>query len=54
MNPFSDLIDKNYLFNITTGKAAHKETAAFLLNVKETGRKAQDQYIEDCVKDSSR
>ena len=33
MNPFSGLIDKNYRFNIATGKAAQEETATFLLDV---------------------
>ena len=43
-----------YLFNIATGKAAHRETATILLDAMETGRKARDQFIEDCVKDSGR
>ena len=51
MNPFSGLIDKNYLFSIATGKAAHEETAKFLLDVMEAGKKARDQFVEDCVKD---
>ena len=54
MNPFLGLIDKNYLFNIATGKAAHEETATLLLDVMETGRKARDQFIENCVKNSGR
>ena len=54
MNPFSGLIDKNDLFNIATGKAAHEETATFLLDVMETGRKTRDLFIKDCVKDSGR
>ena len=54
MNPFSGLIDKNYLSNITTGKAAHEETATFLLYIMKIGRKGRDQFIDDCVKDSSR
>ena len=54
MNPFSGLIDKNYLFDIATGKAAHEETTTFLLDVMETERKARDQFIDDCVKDSGR
>ena len=54
MNLFSGLTDENYLFNIATGKAAHEETATFLLDVMETGRKERDQFIEDCVKDSVR
>ena len=40
-NPYSDLIDKNYPFNTATGKADHEETAIFLLDIMETGRKAQ-------------
>ena len=52
MNTFSDLIDKNYLSNITTSKAAHEETATFLLYIMEIGRKGRDQFIDDCVKDS--
>ena len=54
MNPFSGLIDKNYLFNIVTGKATQKKTATFLLDIMETGRKTRDQVIEDSVKDSGR
>ena len=41
MNTFSDLIDKNYLSNITTSKAAHEETATFLLYIMEIGRKGR-------------
>ncbi|CAG4948752.1 unnamed protein product [Parnassius apollo] len=37
MNPFDDTIDKDTLFNISTGKAASKEVADFLLNVKTVG-----------------
>ena len=46
-NPYSDLIDKNFLFNTAIGKADHEETAIFLLDKMETGRKAQSQLIED-------
>ncbi|CAG4986066.1 unnamed protein product [Colias eurytheme] len=34
MNPFDDAFDKGTLFNISTGKAASKEVADFLVNVK--------------------
>ena len=54
MNPFSGLIDKNYRFNIATGKATQEETATFLLDVMKTGRKAREKFIEDCVEDSGR
>ena len=53
-NPFSGLVDKNYLFSIVTGKADLRETAIFLLDVMENGGKAKDQFIEDSVKDSVR
>ena len=53
VNPVSGLIDKNYLSNITTGQATQEETATFLLDINETERKVRDQFIEDCVKDSS-
>ena len=52
-NPYSGLIDKNFLFNTAIGKADHEETAIFLLDKMETGRKAQSQLIEDSFKDSS-
>ena len=29
VNSYSGLIDKDYLFNIATGKVAHEETATF-------------------------
>ena len=32
MNPFSAMVDKENLFNISTGKAASEETTDFLLN----------------------
>ena len=34
MNPFSNDINKDYLFNISTGKATSVETANYLINVK--------------------
>ena len=51
MNPFSGLIDKNYLSNIATGKAAHEKTATFLLYITKIGRKERHQFIDECVKD---
>ena len=36
------------------GKVSQEETATFLLDVMETGKKVKDQFIEDCVKDSGR
>jgi hypothetical protein len=48
-NPFSD--ENEPLFNISTGKAASNETQKFLLNVREIGEKAMNDYIERCHED---
>ena len=37
MNPFSESIDKESLFNIGSGKAASTQTATFLLSTVEKG-----------------
>ncbi|CAH0687786.1 unnamed protein product [Spodoptera exigua] len=48
MNPFDDTIDKDILFNISTGKATSKEVADFLLNVKTAGYQQKLNFISEC------
>lgn len=48
MNPFDDTIDKDTLFNISTGKAASKEVTDFLLNVKTAGSQQKLNFISEC------
>lgn len=48
MNPFHDTIDKNQLFNISSGKASSQEVADFLLNVKAAGNQQKLNFISDC------
>ena len=47
MNPFSSTIDKDHLFNISTGKAANDETSDYLLNVESIGSRSKDIFIGD-------
>lgn len=54
LNPFDELINRNELFNLSTGKAATPDTADFLLNIKSVGAKQRDKFIEECAVDSSR
>lgn len=48
MNPFDDTIDKNNLFNISTGKAASAEVGEFLLTVKAIGNDQKLNFITEC------
>ena len=48
MNPFDDAIDKNILFNISTGKAASHDVTNFLLNVKSVGNHQKIDFITQC------
>ncbi|XP_057306368.1 uncharacterized protein LOC130644684 [Hydractinia symbiolongicarpus] len=54
MNPFNDAIEKQYLFNIASGKAASPDTTKFLLNIVSVGSKARDKFIDECSKDPAR
>ena len=54
VNPFSPHVQKEFLFNITTGKSASAETTASLLNISSTGVSAQNDFIDECVADPSR
>ena len=54
MNPYSTTIEKDHLFNLATGKAADVEIEYFLLEVSEIGRRARDEFIQECINDSSR
>ena len=53
MNPFSSEIDKDHLFNISTGKAAKEETSTFLLDIGSIGRKKRESFIQACCDDPS-
>ena len=54
MNPFSNELDKENLYNIGTGKAASERTERFLLNIEEIGKREQEKFIKECFDDPSR
>ena len=53
MNPFSENIPKEYLYNIGSGKAISQETTNFLLTCKQIGSNAKN-FIEGCIADNKR
>lgn len=53
-NPFAVQVDKDFLFNITTGKAASESAKSFLLNFLEIGQKKREEFISECVTDPTR
>lgn len=48
INPFSSSIDKNQLYNISTGQATTPEIANSLLNAVSAGMFLRDQFITEC------
>ena len=54
MNPFSNDTNKDYLFNISTGKATSVDTANYLLNVKNTVDADRDAFIQQCCENPNR
>lgn len=44
INPFSSTLDKQNLYNISSGQAAAENVAEYLLNVKENG-KNNEKYL---------
>ena len=54
MDPFSNEINKEVLFNIATGKAAPKEIEDFLLNIETIGSIARDKFVNECKEDPKR
>ena len=54
MNPFSDEINQEHLFNIASGKAASPDTTSFLLDIIRIGTETREKFIEECVEDTSR
>ncbi|XP_018358131.1 PREDICTED: uncharacterized protein LOC108757918 isoform X2 [Trachymyrmex cornetzi] len=54
INPFSPSIDKNQLYNISTGQATTPEVANSLLNAVSSGTFLRDQFITECNINSER
>lgn len=54
INPFNCEINKECLFNISTGKSASDKTKEFLLNIVSIGDTRRNNFITDCATDKSR
>ena len=54
LNPFSEELQKDRLFNLTTGKAASPEVQEFLLSVNERGNEQHQKFRSECLHDPSR
>lgn len=54
MNPFSENLDQNILFNMSTGKAASSHVSDFLLNCKTLGHKQKLRFFSECSEDPTR
>ncbi|CAG4994332.1 unnamed protein product [Parnassius apollo] len=54
MNPFSENVDKDRLFNLSTGKAASSNVTDYLLNVKSLGQEQKLKFFSECSEDSTR
>ena len=54
MDPFSADLDKNELFNISSGRAVTHEISASLLKVREIGETARLGFIKECNEDPSK
>lgn len=47
-------LNKNTLFNISTGQEAKSETAKYLLGVEKFGKKLKNEFIDECTEDMYR
>ena len=54
MDPFSADLDKNELFNISSGRGVRHEISASLLTVREISETARVGFIKECNDDPSR
>ena len=53
-NPLSLDLNRETLFNIGSGKAATKEATSILLNVTDNGKRAHEEFIEECKSNQRR
>ena len=53
LNPFSNEIDRQHLFNIASGKSASDQTTNFLLNVPNIGHSAREKFVKECEENSA-
>ena len=54
INPFQQRKQKDYLFNLKTGKQVTKVAETYLLNVMKEGKRQRDTFISECQEDTNR
>ena len=54
MNPFSDDVPKDHLFNIASGEALNEVSIKFLLSYKKNGKDLQTKFINECLESPER
>ena len=54
MNPFSENIPKEQLYNISSDKAVSQKTTNFLFTCKQIVWNAREKFIEECITDKKR
>lgn len=54
INPFNSDLNREKLFNLSSGKAASSETAEFLLKVDTNGFEQMETFIKECQVDKNR
>lgn len=54
IDPFSEDINPNKLFNLISGKATSPEIAEFLTSVETNGTKQMEKFLKECREDRSR
>ena len=54
INPFSKEIDKENLYNISSGQAVNINVSNFLLSLEKVGDEQRQAFIEECSKDAYR
>ena len=54
INPFQQRKQKDYLFNLKTGKQVTKVAETYLLNVMKEGKRQKDAFISECQEDTNR
>jgi hypothetical protein len=51
INPFDMTLNKDFLYNIASGREAENCISNFLLNIESIGQSAREEFIERCSKD---
>lgn len=54
VNPFATDLNKDLLYNISTGRAVENDVAKFLINVEKLGSEQRERFIQECSEDRTR